>query len=441
MWFIYWMMILISEMMRLFDAILIVPLYETFIIFNMILLDAMYFGSTEKNQQDATSKLWFYFGILICILGMFILTMAQKGNERSNINDNRNDKMLKNINENEQKYLIDDGMEYEDCPLIKQDIVDYNSTAKKQQYDGLYRPDISTKQMYIHPVIDNSTMILKVTWNKVHEIKEGYKLLLWTEDESQAHVWKIGTWREIIYINGSNKTLTAVNIESTHHCASNELPVWLIPMKSSIKNSSHIVNEMLKRERQMARASSKVKTLEKMIKHQNTTLVNFTEENTKLQKNIIIFESKSEASASKPILSSKESPVINSNANQAAKEHASNYQSLWISLAAFGGALIIICSFCARHLYKNCQAKSKNEIPIVHPLDLAKKSKQTPFKVAPLTDWKSNEMTQRSSIDNVERNLSDDLFEGDGEQAVNTTPITPSGKTEDGEDGETQHQL
>merc|ERR1711933_641324 len=60
MWFIYWMMILISEMMRLFDAILIVPLYETFIIFNMILLDAMYFGreqnEEESSRQDGTAK-------------------------------------------------------------------------------------------------------------------------------------------------------------------------------------------------------------------------------------------------------------------------------------------------------------------------------------------------------------------------------------------------
>merc|ERR1712204_139629 len=82
MWFIYWMMILISEMMGLFDAILIVPLYETFIIFNTILLDAMYFGSTEKNQQNTNDKMCFYFGILICILGMFILTIAQKQKEQ-----------------------------------------------------------------------------------------------------------------------------------------------------------------------------------------------------------------------------------------------------------------------------------------------------------------------------------------------------------------------
>ena len=51
-WFIYWMMVLISEMMRLFDAILIVPLYETFIIFNMILLDAVYFGREQTNTES-----------------------------------------------------------------------------------------------------------------------------------------------------------------------------------------------------------------------------------------------------------------------------------------------------------------------------------------------------------------------------------------------------
>merc|ERR1712190_333243 len=113
--------------MRLFDAILIVPLYETFIIFNMILLDAMYFGSTEKTQQNTTAKIWFYFGILICIFGMFVLTMAQKDNVQ---HKKQNDTAAANVKQQE----VDDGMESEDCPLInKQDVIDYNSTSKKQQ--------------------------------------------------------------------------------------------------------------------------------------------------------------------------------------------------------------------------------------------------------------------------------------------------------------------
>jgi len=77
-WFIYWMMILLSEMMRLFDAILIVPLYETFIIFNMVLLDAIYFGREQNNDETASHKVWFWFGIFVCVVGMFVLTVAQK---------------------------------------------------------------------------------------------------------------------------------------------------------------------------------------------------------------------------------------------------------------------------------------------------------------------------------------------------------------------------
>jgi len=82
-WFIYWMMILISEMMRLFDAILIVPLYETFIIFNMVLLDAVYFGRAQSAaSHSGNNTVWFWMGILVCVVGMFVLTVAQKDNAR-----------------------------------------------------------------------------------------------------------------------------------------------------------------------------------------------------------------------------------------------------------------------------------------------------------------------------------------------------------------------
>merc|ERR1712154_380447 len=107
--------------MRLFDAILIVPLYETFIIFNMIILDAVYFGSQEPNKQNTSSTLWFWFGILLCITGMFTLTIAQKNGGEingNNNNDNAGD-------QDDGKLLFEDDMKNEEIPLI--------TTQKQQQ--------------------------------------------------------------------------------------------------------------------------------------------------------------------------------------------------------------------------------------------------------------------------------------------------------------------
>ena len=142
-WFIYWMMILISEMMRLFDAILIVPLYETFIIFNMILLDAVYFGREQTNTESPMHKLWFWCGILICIVGMFTLTVAQKDNINTNTLD---DIEVDTMNVQQTKFLFGDDIT-EDKPLINKNInytdddnvnkhtfKDYGSKGN-QQYD------------------------------------------------------------------------------------------------------------------------------------------------------------------------------------------------------------------------------------------------------------------------------------------------------------------
>lgn len=138
LWFIYWMMILISEMMRLFDAILIVPLYETFIIFNMILLDAVYFGREQNEEESSSSKIWFWFGILLCIIGMFILTIAQKDNINITDGDSHNDEVYINDYKNDDddgKFLFQDVMDQdEDCPLIAKQFKDYKSTANPQ-YD------------------------------------------------------------------------------------------------------------------------------------------------------------------------------------------------------------------------------------------------------------------------------------------------------------------
>mmetsp|Transcript_3548 Transcript_3548/g.3046 ORF Transcript_3548/g.3046 Transcript_3548/m.3046 type:complete len:311 (-) Transcript_3548:61-993(-) len=144
LWFIYWMMILISEMMRLFDAILIVPLYETFIIFNMILLDAVYFGREQTNTESAVHKLWFWMGILICILGMFTLTVAQKDNINTASLD---DIEVDTIHTGQRKFMFEDDDATEDKPLIdktknynndndlnKPTFKDYGSKGK-QQYD------------------------------------------------------------------------------------------------------------------------------------------------------------------------------------------------------------------------------------------------------------------------------------------------------------------
>ena len=138
LWFIYWMMILLSEMMRLFDAILIVPLYETFIIFNMILLDAVYFGREETKEEAASRKMYFWCGILICIIGMFVLTYAQKDNVNSrDIDDIEVDTIHYH---SDGKFLFEkelhDHDDAEDQPLIAKlkHTMDYNSLGK-QQYD------------------------------------------------------------------------------------------------------------------------------------------------------------------------------------------------------------------------------------------------------------------------------------------------------------------
>jgi len=160
-WFIYWMMILLSEMMRLFDAILIVPLYETFIIFNMVMLDAIYFGREQNLDETAGHKVWFWFGILVCVVGMFVLTVAQKdspGHYNEEIiplmgskgimpcdseevlhaqhaaiyDDEMGDEM-----EPDQKYLFQDAMEAEEQGLLKahRDITEYHHSTKRQRYD------------------------------------------------------------------------------------------------------------------------------------------------------------------------------------------------------------------------------------------------------------------------------------------------------------------
>eukprot|EP00484_Ammonia_sp_Unknown_P028141 CAMPEP_0197048984 /NCGR_PEP_ID=MMETSP1384-20130603/24235_1 /TAXON_ID=29189 /ORGANISM="Ammonia sp." /LENGTH=407 /DNA_ID=CAMNT_0042481203 /DNA_START=108 /DNA_END=1331 /DNA_ORIENTATION=- len=130
LWFIYWMMVLLSEMMRLFDAVMIVPLYETFIIFNMILLDAVYFGREETVHEAASHKMWFWCGILICIIGMFVLTMTQKNAVRN----------YQEHDEIEVDVIHDKHAEIE--PLIPKhqqntDITlhDYKSTGMQQKYD------------------------------------------------------------------------------------------------------------------------------------------------------------------------------------------------------------------------------------------------------------------------------------------------------------------
>eukprot|EP01083_Nonionella_stella_P078398 214565_1 len=133
LWFIYWMMILLSEMMRLFEAVLIVPLYETFIIFNMILLDAVYFErGDDSNPQSLNEKAWFWVGILICIIGMFILTKAQNDMSTYQTRAGHIQSM------DHPKFLFEEVDAEEDIPLIgKEDrtgITDYNSTGK-QFYD------------------------------------------------------------------------------------------------------------------------------------------------------------------------------------------------------------------------------------------------------------------------------------------------------------------
>ena len=130
------MMILISEMMRLFDAILIVPLYETFIIFNMILLDAVYFGREQTNSESATHKLWFWCGIMICIAGMFTLTMAQKDNINTrDLDDIEVDTIHHHHHhqfDEDKPLLIDKGNNTNHLNQLQ--FKDYHSTGK-QQYD------------------------------------------------------------------------------------------------------------------------------------------------------------------------------------------------------------------------------------------------------------------------------------------------------------------
>eukprot|EP00483_Globobulimina_turgida_P003161 UN03166 len=62
-------------MLKLFDAVLIIPLYETFIILGMIVLDVIYIGEFQSIQYN---MVWFWLGVILCIIGMFVLMVGQK---------------------------------------------------------------------------------------------------------------------------------------------------------------------------------------------------------------------------------------------------------------------------------------------------------------------------------------------------------------------------
>lgn len=70
---LYFLLILMSEMLKMFETVLIIPLYETFIILNMILLDVV----VMKEMQHSQHLMGFWFGILMCIGGMFLLAVGQ----------------------------------------------------------------------------------------------------------------------------------------------------------------------------------------------------------------------------------------------------------------------------------------------------------------------------------------------------------------------------
>ena len=73
--------LMISNMMDSFDAILIVPLFDSAIILGMIILEWIFFGITSIEHFNQ-----FLVGIFTCLLGMIILTMGQHSNNNHNGN-------------------------------------------------------------------------------------------------------------------------------------------------------------------------------------------------------------------------------------------------------------------------------------------------------------------------------------------------------------------
>jgi len=69
-------LLLVTEMLRIFDAVLIVPLFGTITILGMIACDIAYTRALTHNAPGQVAV--FSFGVLTCIVGMFVLTWGQQ---------------------------------------------------------------------------------------------------------------------------------------------------------------------------------------------------------------------------------------------------------------------------------------------------------------------------------------------------------------------------
>ena len=129
----------------------------------------------------------------------------------------------------------------------------------------------------------------------------------------------------------------------------------------------------------------------------------------------------------------------------------------WVWCAGFSGgtAVIVICSFCLLNALRSwCRKKSKQEAIIIHPSKQkdqtsettrgeeviakpiettsgklqAKSTRGQRFMVQQLSEWKSNKMTARASIDNLQ-DSNDEIFEGcESVNNLNTTDCATNTK-------------